>query len=126
MEKQELIKYQELAAELQDLKQRLIAVRARRENGSLIYEQMIEKKQEELAQELVRLETYIEEIPESGLRLLFRYYFIDGKTQSEIAELLHTDRSVISRRIQSCLTVNSTQKHKKKPYNDSTGVRKEE
>mgnify|MGYP002511754828 CR=1 FL=1 len=45
------------------------------------------------------VEEFIENISDSMTRRIFRLYYIDGKKQKEIAKLVHIDRSVVSRKI---------------------------
>ena len=63
-----------------------------------------------LEQRCQETEQWIEEIPDSLTRRMFRLYFVDGKNQKDIAKQIHTDRSVISRKInnyiQRCEKVN--------------------
>lgn len=49
----------------------------------------------------LEVEQWIDEIPDSLTRRIFRLYFVDGKNQKDIAKQIHTDRSVISRKINS-------------------------
>lgn len=53
--------------------------------------------------ELNRLEEFIEEIPDSEIRQIFRYRFVDGLKQREIAKEINLDRSRISRKISDYL-----------------------
>lgn len=45
------------------------------------------------------VEEFIENIPDSMTRRIFRLYYVDGKKQKDIAVLVHMERSVISRKI---------------------------
>ena len=45
------------------------------------------------------VEEFIENIPDSMTRRIFRLYYVDGKKQKEIAVLVHMDRSTISKKI---------------------------
>ncbi len=60
---------------------------------------MYKEKINQLYIELNRLEEFIEKIPDSEIRQIFRYRFIDGKKQREIARLIHLDQSRVSRKI---------------------------
>jgi len=51
---------------------------------------------EKLCQEV---EEFIENIPDSMTRRIFRLYYLDGKKQKEIAKLVHMDRSTVSRKM---------------------------
>ena len=48
-------------------------------------------------------EQWIEAIPESQMRRIFRLYYLEGETQQKIGERLHLDRSRISRKIDDFL-----------------------
>ena len=48
-------------------------------------------------------EQWIEAIPESQMRRIFRMYYLEGETQQKIGERLHLDRSRISRKIDDFL-----------------------
>ena len=52
-----------------------------------------------LKKECEEVEQFIDEIPDSLTRRIFRMYFIDDMTQKEISKIIHIERSVISRRI---------------------------
>lgn len=52
-----------------------------------------------LKKECEEVEQFIDEIPNSLTRRIFRMYFIENKTQKEISKIIHIERSVISRRI---------------------------
>lgn len=56
-----------------------------------------------LEQECSDIEDFVESIPDSLLRRIFRMRFIEGWSQSEIGQLLHLDRSRISRKIDDFL-----------------------
>ena len=49
------------------------------------------------------VEEFIENIPDSMTRRIFRLYYLDGKKQKEIARMVHMDRSRISRKIDDFL-----------------------
>lgn len=51
----------------------------------------------------LEVEEFIENIPDSMTRRIFRLYYLDGKKQKEIARLVHMDRSRISRKIDDFL-----------------------
>lgn len=50
-------------------------------------------------------ERWVESIPESQTRRIFRMRFIEGDTQQKIGEKLHMDRSTVSKRIEAFLKV---------------------
>ncbi len=52
-----------------------------------------------LEQECSVIEEYIEDISDSLLRRIFRMYYVEGRKQREIAELVHMDRSLVSKKI---------------------------
>ncbi len=52
-----------------------------------------------LTKECEAVERFIEEIPESLLRRIFRMYYIDNLTQKEIGDTLNMERSSISKKI---------------------------
>lgn len=58
-----------------------------------------EKKIEILEKECEDVEQFIDEIPDSLTRRIFRMYFIENMTQKEISKIIHIERSAISRRI---------------------------
>lgn len=58
-----------------------------------------EKRIEILTKECAEVEEFIESIPDSLLRRIFRMYYVDGMTQKAISNILHMDRSRISRKI---------------------------
>lgn len=59
------------------------------------YRQKIKKLQNESN----KIEKYIESIPDSLTRRIFRMYFLEGRTQREIARCIHMDRSTVSRKL---------------------------
>lgn len=58
-----------------------------------------ESRLAELQQDCKEIETWIEEIPDSITRRIFRMYYIDGMTQQQVAEIINLDRSRVSRKI---------------------------
>lgn len=61
-------------------------------------ERLIRRK-EGLEREVEEVEAFVESIPDGLTRRIFRLYFIDGKSQNRVADAVHLDRSVISRKI---------------------------
>lgn len=61
------------------------------------------KRIEVLTAECSEVELWIEEIPDSITRRIFRMYYIDGMSQQQIAQAVHLDRSRISRKIDKFL-----------------------
>lgn len=70
------------------------------------YERMRKKYSDRLA-ELERdcgeIEEWIEEIPDSLTRRIFRMYYVDGMTQQQVAMKVHLDQSCICRKIDNYL-----------------------
>ena len=64
-----------------------------------IYESRIAKLQAECAE----VEQWVEAIPESLTRRIFRMCFLDGMTQKQIGRIVHLDQSRISRKIDEYL-----------------------
>lgn len=68
-------------------------------------------RKEHLESEIARLEghcreveQWIEDIPDSLTRRMFRMYFEEGKKQREIAKILHIDQSNVSKKIDGYLS----------------------
>lgn len=49
------------------------------------------------------IERYIENIPDSLTRRIFRYYFMDGLSQQEVSRKIYVDKSTVSRKINGYL-----------------------
>lgn len=58
---------------------------------------------EKLKADCEETEQWVEDIPDSQMRRIFRMYYLDGETQKKIGEKLHLDRSRISRKIDDFL-----------------------
>ena len=56
-----------------------------------------------LQKECDETEQWVETIPDSQTRRIFRMYYLEGNTQQKIGERLHLDRSRISRKIDDFL-----------------------
>ncbi len=54
---------------------------------------------DKLEKECDEIEQFIEGIEDSLTRRVFRMYYIDGRTQKEIAQLINMDRSMVSRKL---------------------------
>ncbi|MCM1427114.1 MAG: hypothetical protein NC118_10960 [Eubacterium sp.] len=54
---------------------------------------------ENLTKECEEVESFIESIPDSLTRRIFRMYYIDNMSQKEISNRIHMDRSRVSRKI---------------------------
>lgn len=65
------------------------------------YESRIEKLQAECAE----VEQWVESIPDSLTRRIFRMYYIDGMNQSKIAKRVHLSQAEISKKISRYLKV---------------------
>ena len=128
MTKERLIEYRSNKAEIQELKYKLAHLG---EGDSLIGNDVIldytkgyprpqsvvgrdDKRQQALQERwtkrIVKLETecmavesWIEAIPDSVARRIFRMYYEDGLTQRQIARKLHMDQSNISKKISKFL-----------------------
>lgn len=59
-----------------------------------------------LEQQCLEAEQWIDVIPDSIIRRIFRMYFEEGKKQREIARILHIDQSSISKKIEYYLSTN--------------------
>ena len=72
------------------------------------YERLRKKYNDRLA-ELERdcgeVEEWIEEIPDSLTRRIFRMYYVDGMTQQQVAMKMNMDKSTVSRKIYNFLKV---------------------
>ena len=66
-----------------------------------IYENRIAKLQAECAE----VEQWVEAIPDSLTRRIFRMYYIDGMNQSKIAKRVHLSQAEISKKISRYLKV---------------------
>lgn len=62
-----------------------------------------EKRIEILKKECEDVEQFIDEIPDSLTRRIFRMYFIENMTQKEISKIIHIERSNISKKIDKFL-----------------------
>ena len=58
-----------------------------------------------LEQECAEIEEFVESIPDSLTRRIFRMMFIQGKKQKDVAKAVHLDQSRISRKIDDYLKV---------------------
>ena len=63
------------------------------------YETRIRKLEDECAE----IEQWVEDIPDSLTRRIFRMYFLEGRSQKQIGKIVHLDRSRISRKIDEYL-----------------------
>lgn len=56
-------------------------------------------RMDKLEKECEEIEQFIEGIEDSLTRRVFRMYYIDGRTQKEIAQMINMDRSMVSRKL---------------------------
>lgn len=61
------------------------------------------RKKQGLEQECAEIEDFIEDIPDSITRRIFRMSFIDGRKQKDVAKAVHLDRSSVSKKIDGYL-----------------------
>lgn len=61
------------------------------------------RKKEKLEEECEEMEQFVENIPNSITRRIFRLYFLDGRKQKDVAKAVHLDRSRVSRKIDDYL-----------------------
>lgn len=62
-----------------------------------------EKRIAKLEAECEEVELWIEEIPDSLTRRIFRMCYVDGMTQKQVGRIVHLDRSRVSRKIDDYL-----------------------
>lgn len=62
-----------------------------------------QRRKEQLEKECAEIEEWVEAIPDSLTRRIFRMCFIDGRKQKDVAKAVHMDRSSISKKIDGCL-----------------------
>lgn len=72
---------------------------------------LYEKREKKLQEECLEVEMWIEDIPDSMTRRIFRMHYIDGMTQSKISKAVHLAQSKISEKINNFL--NRDKKDKK-------------
>ena len=65
------------------------------------YESRIAKLQAECEE----VEQWVEAIPDSLTRRIFRMYFLEGRSQKQIGKIVHLDRSSVSKKIDAYLKV---------------------
>ena len=64
-----------------------------------------QRRKEQLEQECEEIEEWVEAIPDSLTRRIFRMCFIDGRKQKDAAKAVHLDQSMISKKINNYLKV---------------------
>lgn len=57
------------------------------------------QKIETLRKECEEIEDFIEAIPDSLTRRIFRMYYIEGKSQKDISQIIHMDRSSVGKKV---------------------------
>ena len=62
-----------------------------------------ETRLEKLQVDCEETEQWIEAIPDSQTRRIFRMYYLEGETQQKIGKKLHLDQSSVSRKIENFL-----------------------
>lgn len=62
-------------------------------------EKVIDAKKEEIARRVADIEKWLDGVEDAEMRTILRMYYGQGKTHKEIGEVVHLDRSVVSRRI---------------------------
>ena len=62
-----------------------------------------QRRKEQLEQECAEIEDWVETIPDSLTRRIFRMCFIDGRKQKAVAKAIHLDQSRVSRRVDDYL-----------------------
>lgn len=72
---------------------------------------------EKLETDCEETEQWVEAIPESQTRRIFRMYYLEGETQQKIGKRLHLDQSSVSRKIENFLKLHSM--HKIHNYNNN-------
>lgn len=63
----------------------------------------LSSKENELLELVENMETLVDNIPVSRDRVIFRALYFEGKTQQQIADELHIDRSLVSKTISKYL-----------------------
>lgn len=62
-----------------------------------------QRRKEQLEQECVEIEKWVEAITDSITRRIFRMCFVEGRKQKAVAKAVHLDQSRVSRRIDDYL-----------------------
>lgn len=62
-----------------------------------------EKRHQEVSELKIEIEEFIAEIPDSETRRIFEYTYMDGMSQTSVAEIMGFDQSSISKKIKSYL-----------------------
>lgn len=62
------------------------------------------KKKAILERRCREVEEYIDSIPDSRTRRVFRFYFEDGRTENQIGRIMHMERSLVSKIIKKWIS----------------------
>lgn len=65
--------------------------------------ELYDKRMKRIAAECLEVEQWIEAIPDSVTRRIFRMRYVDGMPQKKVANIIHLDQSRISRKIEEYL-----------------------
>ncbi|RJW42351.1 hypothetical protein DXC97_02550 [Lachnospiraceae bacterium TF09-5] len=65
---------------------------------------------DKLTVECIEVELWIEEIPDSLTRRIFRMRYIDGKSQEEVGKAVHMSQSNVSRKIENYINLHKMHK----------------
>ncbi|MCI9438228.1 MAG: helix-turn-helix domain-containing protein [Lachnospiraceae bacterium] len=93
MERKQLESYRSMKREIQELNTLI------RLGECNLQGKYYKKRIHALQKECNAIEKYVEDIEDSLIRRIFRMYYLEGKTQREIARLIHMDRSTVSRKL---------------------------
>lgn len=63
------------------------------------------KRIEQLEKDCKQVEEFVEGIPDSLIRRIFRMYYVEGRSQKAVAAAVHMERSNISKKIEAFLKV---------------------
>ena len=125
MTEQELSKYFWLKKEVQDLEERIatfgvgissVKIKELNVEGSSQYESIQEKivqlkdlwmnKRVEALEEYIKIESFINNIPDAEIRTIARYRFLDLKKWDEIGSIMNYDRTAVSKKLRGYLNEN--------------------
>lgn len=65
---------------------------------------------EKLTKRCEEVESWVEAIPDSLTRRIFRMYYLEGKTQHQIAKKIHIHQSNVSRKVEEYLKLHKMHK----------------
>ena len=63
------------------------------------------RRKEQLEKECQEIEEWVEAIPDSITRRIFRMCFIEGRKQKDVAKAVHLDQGMVSKKISNYLKV---------------------